>query len=100
LQGTRILPGRERKDEFATKQDIFLCLVTNRVRSGKVIARPASLVDAGIEEHLNEPFDRTCRITISDDIVAESLPRSLPETAHDSSVEGLDLSCHCRPHEF
>jgi hypothetical protein len=81
-------------------QDIFLCSVTNRVGSAKVIARPASLVDAGIGEHLNEPFDRTCRITISDDIFAESLLQSLPETTHDSSVEELGLSCHRRPYEF
>jgi hypothetical protein len=77
---------------------MFICLMTNHIGSAKVIPRPDGLllcdVVPYIQEHLNRSFDRTHRIAISDDLIVESLSPALLETSHESSVEGLDLSCH------
>jgi hypothetical protein len=78
--------------------------VTNRTGSVKVIAGPEGLALCGvvpdIQGHVYRFFDRAYRITISDNLVAESLPSVSLQITHDSSAEGLDLSCHPCRYEF
>jgi hypothetical protein len=78
--------------------------MTDRSASRKVIRRPEGLllcdVILDIQERLNRSINRIYGITISDDLGAESLSRSLLQTDHDSFVEGLDLICHASRDEF
>jgi hypothetical protein len=72
--------------------------MTNRIGYVKVIPRPEGFdlcdVAPDIQEHLNQAIDRIYRLNISDDFVAEWLPRALLQSFHDLCVERLDLSCY------
>jgi hypothetical protein len=69
--------------------------VTNLNGFAKLIQLPEILLLYDIVPHtqkyLNRSFDRAYHITISDDLIAESLPRALLQAPYDSSGERLDV---------
>jgi hypothetical protein len=96
--------SKQRKDALTIEQDVFLCSMADCTGSAprmpRFDGRVLRDIVPDIQEHINKSFDHTCRNTIFDGPVAESLLHSLLQTTHDSPVDDLYLLCHRSRNKF